>query len=50
VFGGGTTGASGQSEFRELWSYDPVTQAWGRLHDGSGVVPTGKLTASMVGR
>ncbi|MDP1827994.1 MAG: kelch repeat-containing protein [Archangium sp.] len=50
VFGGGTTGASGQSEFRDLWSYDPVTQAWSRLHDGTGVVPTGKLTASMVGR
>jgi hypothetical protein len=50
VFAGGTTGASGQSEFTDLWKYDPATLQWTRLSDGLGVVPTGKLQATMVGR
>lgn len=50
VFAGGTTGASGQSVFTDLWVFDPAAQAWTRLSEGLGVVPTGKLAASMVGR
>ena len=50
VFAGGTTGASGQSEFTDLWKYDPSTLQWTRLSEGLGVVPTGKLQATMVGR
>ena len=51
VFAGGTTGVSGQSVFTDLWSYDSlVTRQWSRLSDGLGVVPTGKLSPSMVGR
>lgn len=50
VFAGGTTGASGQSVFSDLWSYDPPTRMWTRLNAGTGTLPSGKLAASMVGR
>lgn len=50
LFGGGTTGVSGQSTFTDLWSYDPAARAWQRLTQGTTSAPTGKLNASMVGR
>lgn len=51
TFAGGTTGVSGQSVLMDLWSFDSqTTQQWTRLSEGLGVVPTGKLNASMVGR
>ncbi len=50
VFAGGTTGVSGQAVLTDLWKYDPATTMWARLSQGTGVVPTGKLSATMVGR
>jgi hypothetical protein len=51
VFAGGTTGAGGQSALSDLWSFDPSTQQWTRLFDGAtGVVPSGKISGSLVGR
>jgi len=50
VFAGGTTGSSGQTVLTDLWVYDPSTLIWTRLSQGLGVVPTGKLSASLVGR
>ena len=50
VFAGGTTGTSGQSVLTDLWSYDPTVHLWTQLNAGTGTLPSGKLTASMVGR
>ena len=50
LFAGGTTGVSGQTVLTDLWKYDSVTTLWTRLSQGTGVVPTGKLSASVVSR
>ena len=50
VFAGGATTGSMQTVFTDLWVGDPVTLTWTRLNEGLTVVPTGKLSATLVAR
>jgi hypothetical protein len=50
VFAGGTTGPGGQAALADLWEYTPSSRAWLRLFDGTGTLPPGRLSATMVAR
>jgi hypothetical protein len=50
VFGGGSISGGGQSTLADVWQFDSAVGRWVQLGFGAGVVPLGKVGASMVAR